>query len=85
MNYLQKSILYIKNILYLKIDISKKIAKPVTVLAQKNTRASSVLKHDPHVDEVIELDEKESKGFFTKSSKLGHLFSKTGKLAFICR
>ena len=50
--------------------ISKKIAKPVTVLAQKNTRASSVLKHDPHVDEVIELDEKESKGFFTIIKKI---------------
>ena len=37
--------------------ISKKIARPVTVLAQKNTRAHAILKHDPHVEEVIELDE----------------------------
>ena len=44
--------------------ISKKISKPVTVLAQKNTRAHAILKHDPHIEEVIELDEKEIKGFF---------------------
>jgi len=44
--------------------ISKKIAKPVTVLAQKNTRAHAILKHDPHIKEVIELDEKEIKSFF---------------------
>ena len=44
--------------------ISKKIAKPVTVLAQKNTRAHAILKHDPHIEEVIELDEKEIKSFF---------------------
>ena len=44
--------------------ISKKIAKPVTVLAQKNTRAHAILKHDPHIEEVIELDKKEIKGFF---------------------
>ena len=36
--------------------ISKKIARPVTVLAQKNTRAHAILKHDPHIEEVIELD-----------------------------
>ena len=39
--------------------ISKKIARPVTVLAQKNTRAHAILKHDPHIEEVIELNEKE--------------------------
>ena len=44
--------------------ISKKIANPVTVLAQKNTRAHAILKHDPHIKEVIELDEKEIKSFF---------------------
>ena len=44
--------------------ISKKIAKPVTVLAQKNTRANAILKYDPHIKEVIELDEKEIKSFF---------------------
>ena len=45
--------------------ISKKIANPVTVLAQKNTRAHAILKHDPHIEEVIELDEKEIKNFFS--------------------
>ena len=50
--------------------ISKKIAKPVTVLAQKNTRAHAILKHDPHVEEVIELDEKEIKGFFSIIKKI---------------
>ena len=44
--------------------ISKKITKPVTVLAQKNTHAHAILEHDPHVEEVIELDEKEIKSFF---------------------
>ena len=50
--------------------ISKKIAKPVTVLAQKNTRASSILKYDPHVDDVIELNEVEIKSFFTIIKKI---------------
>ncbi len=44
--------------------ISNRIAKPVTVLAQKNTHAHAILKHDPHIEEVIELDEKEIKSFF---------------------
>ena len=44
--------------------ISKKIDKPVTVLAQKNTRAFEILKHDPHIENIIELDEKEIKTFF---------------------
>ena len=43
--------------------ISKKIEKKVTVLAHKNTRASEILKNDPHVEEVIELTENEIKGF----------------------
>jgi len=43
--------------------ISKKIAQPVTVLAQKSTRAKEILKHDPHIKEVIELDKNETKGF----------------------
>ena len=50
--------------------ISKKIGKPVTVLAQKNTRAKAILKHDPHVSEVIELDEKEIKSFFSIIKKI---------------
>lgn len=50
--------------------ISKKIDKPVTVLAQKNTRAQSIFKHDPHIEEVIELDEKEIKSFFNIIKKI---------------
>ena len=50
--------------------ISKKIKKPVTILAQKNTRANAILKHDPHVDEVIELNEKEIKSFFSIIKKI---------------
>ena len=50
--------------------VSKKINKPVTVLAQKNTRAQSILKYDPHVEEVIELDEKEMRGFFNIIKKI---------------
>jgi len=50
--------------------ISKKIARPVTVLAQKNTRAHAILKYDPHIEEVIELDEKEIKSFFTIIKKI---------------
>ena len=38
--------------------ISKSAGTPVIVLAQKSTRASSILKNDPHVKEVIELDKK---------------------------
>ena len=41
--------------------ISKKANKPVVVLAQKNTRAAEVLRYDPHISEVIDLDKK---GFF---------------------
>ena len=50
--------------------ISKKISKPVTVLAQKTTRAHAILKYDPHIEEVIELDENEIKSFFSIIKKL---------------
>ena len=43
--------------------ISKQLNKKVTVLAQKNTKAHAILKYDPHVEEVIELDEIEIKNF----------------------
>jgi len=46
--------------------ISKKIDKSVKVLAQKNTHAAANLEHDPHVDEVIELNEKEINTVFLK-------------------
>ena len=72
--------------------ISKKIAKPVTVLAQKNTRANAILKHDPHVDEVIELDEKEIKSFFGIIKKIksrnfdqSYIFSDSLRFYFISK
>ena len=39
--------------------ISREIGKPVTVLAQKNTGAEAVFKHDPHVNEVLNLGKKD--------------------------
>ena len=47
--------------------ISRSIGKPVIVLAQKNTHASSILKYDPHVKEVIDLNKK---GFFNIVKKI---------------
>ena len=47
--------------------ISKSIGEPVTVLAQKNTQASAILKYDPYVKEVIDLDKK---GFFNIIKKI---------------
>ena len=38
--------------------ISKSINSKVVVLAQENTRAAEILKYDPHVEEVINLDKK---------------------------
>ena len=35
-------------------ELSKKIGKPVSILAQKTTGAKSVFKNDKHVDEVID-------------------------------
>ncbi len=48
-------------------EVSRKVGEPVTVLAQKNTRAEAIFKDDPHVSEVIELDEK---GFFNIIKKI---------------
>ena len=50
--------------------ISKQLNKKVTVLAQKNTKAHAILKYDPHVEEVIELDEIEIKNFFSIIKKI---------------
>ena len=50
--------------------ISQKINKPVKILAQKNTCASAIFKNDHHVEEVVELDEKEIKGFFNIIKKI---------------
>jgi len=47
--------------------ISKSIDEPVTVLAQKSTQAIEILKHDPFVKEVIDL---EKKGFFNIIKKI---------------
>ena len=47
--------------------ISKSISRPVVVLAQKNTHACSILKYDPHVEKVIDLDKK---GFFNVVKKI---------------
>ena len=50
--------------------ISKSIGKPVTVLAQKNTQANAIFKYDNHVEDVIELNEKEIKSFFAIINKI---------------
>ena len=47
--------------------ISKSINNKVVVLAQKNTHAAEILKHDPYVAEVIDLDKK---GFFNIIKKI---------------
>ena len=48
-------------------EISKFSSSEVSVLAQQNTRAHEILKNDPHVKEVIELDKK---GFFKIIKKI---------------
>ena len=47
--------------------ISNSINKPVVVLAQKSTNANAILKNDPHVEEVIDLDKQ---GFFNIIKKI---------------
>jgi len=47
--------------------ISNAINKPVVVLAQKSTNAHAILRNDPHVEEVIDLDKK---GFFNIVKKI---------------
>jgi len=47
--------------------ISKSIGEPVSVLAQKSTHAAEILKHDPFVKEIIDLDKK---GFFNIVKKI---------------
>ena len=49
-------------------SLSKEIGKPVSVLAQKNTRAKAVFTHDEqHVEEVIDLGRKD---FFNIINKI---------------
>ena len=47
--------------------ISKSIDNPVTVLAQENTRANAIFKHDSHIEEVLNLEKKE---FFNNASSI---------------
>jgi ADP-heptose:LPS heptosyltransferase len=47
--------------------ISRSIGGPVVVLAQKNTHASAILRHDPHIKKVIDLDQK---GFINVVKKI---------------
>ena len=47
--------------------ISRSINSPVVVLAQKSTHAGEILKYDPHVEEVIDLDKK---GFLNTIEKI---------------
>tara|TARA_B110000438_G_scaffold301061_1_gene355008 strand:- start:1777 stop:2706 length:930 start_codon:yes stop_codon:yes gene_type:complete len=47
--------------------ISKSINKPIVLMAQKNTKAADILKNDPHIEEIIDLDKK---GFFNIIKKI---------------
>ena len=47
--------------------ISKSTGKPVVVLAQRSTAATSILSRDPFIKEVVELDKK---GFFNILKKI---------------
>jgi len=39
--------------------ISQEISKPLTILAQKTTGARTIFKHDPHVNDVIDLGKRD--------------------------
>jgi ADP-heptose:LPS heptosyltransferase len=52
-------------------EISKSINNKVTVLIQKNARAAEVLKYDPHVSEVINLDKKGFVNIIKKIKPMG--------------
>jgi len=69
--------------------ISKSAGTPVIVLAQKSTRASSILKNDPYIKEVIDLDKK---GFFRITKKMksykfdqSYIFSDSIRLYLIAK
>ena len=81
---MNKALIFIKppglgdaNILLSNIHhISKKTNKPLSVLAQKTTGAAAVFKHDPHIDEVLDLEKRD---FFNiikkiKSRKFDHCY-----------
>ena len=71
-------------------QLSKEIGRPVSVLAQKNTRAKTVFTHDKqHVDEVIDLGRKD---FFNIINKIksrkfdqAYIFSDSIRLYLIAR
>jgi len=68
--------------------ISKEIGRPLTVLAQKSTRAKTVFKYDPHVDKVIDLGKKD---FFNIINKIkskydqSYIYSDSLRLYLISR
>ena len=69
--------------------ISKEIGKPLTILAQKTTGAAAVFKHDPLVDEIIDLGKKD---FFNIINKIkekkfskAYIFSDSIRLFLIAR
>ena len=39
--------------------ISQGINKPLTILAQKTTGARAIFKHDPHVNDVVDLGKRD--------------------------
>jgi len=47
--------------------ISKEIGKPLTLLTQKTTGAAAVFKHDPHIDDIIDLGKRD---FFNIINKI---------------
>ena len=47
--------------------ISKEINTSVSILIQKNTRADTVFKYDPHIDEVLNLEKRD---FFNTINKI---------------
>ncbi|MDC0059623.1 hypothetical protein OAJ18_01230 [Pelagibacteraceae bacterium] len=68
--------------------ISRTIGKPVTVLAQKNTRAKEVFKYDSqHVNEVLDLGKRDFLNIINKirSRKFGkcYIYSDSIRLYFI--
>jgi len=72
--------------------ISEKISRPVTILTQQNTRAKEILKYDPNIEEIIELDQKKIRGFFniikilrSKKFDQSYIYSDSIRLYFACK
>jgi len=70
-------------------QISAKIGNPVTVLAQRSTRASAIFKHDPYVNEIIDLGKKDFfnviKKIKTKNFDQSYIYSDSIRLYLICK